>query len=428
MDIPLQFHEFYHLNHTEKCPKYTEILHKADSIVPNEIHALYTDLETLQGASNIRLRRLEEEVKILTEWCDKKDRVKTESELDFLSNVTTSKRSRTGGNEEARTSKKQKIEEPSKASSSRMRNKGKVTGEANDSDAYTTTKPRLTYDASNKFWGYVEPYCSDVTPEDIKTLEDSLTSKADITEYFKIPPLGKYYSEVWAKEDFVEEQQQVNKFDKKRSSQPGSVNTVESKFTNIDVNNMQVDSDEYCTYGTFTQRLVSALVDENIMAPVTETELHDVIVDSVPKTDVKSSSKKIVGTATTKSLEAAIREELFALGLIESSAEDDAEFDAEDEILTELRKCQSELKVLRSHNKHAINKLIARARFAMKKQEVRQKAKVLDAEVLDIFRRFTSSKARKKGFPRKDRELAWKSIREREALWKLADSKDTTEK
>lgn len=303
-----------------------------------------------------------------------------------------------------------------------------MTGEANDSDAYTTTKPRLTYDASNKFWGYVEPYCSDVTPEDIKTLEDSLTSKADITEYFKIPPLGKYYSEVWAKEDFVEEQQQVNKFDKKRSSQPGSVNTVESKFTNIDVNNMQVDSDEYCTYGTFTQRLVSALVDENIMAPVTETELHDVIVDSVPKTDVKSSSKKIVGTATTKSLEAAIREELFALGLIESSAEDDAEFDAEDEILTELRKCQSELKVLRSHNKHAINKLIARARFAMKKQEVRQKAKVLDAEVLDIFRRFTSSKARKKGFPRKDRELAWKSIREREALWKLADSKDTTEK
>ena len=96
MDIPLQFHEFQHLNHVERCPKYTETLQKLDPIQPNDLDALYTDLENLQGASNIRLRRLEDEIKILTEWCDKKDRLKTEVDLEFLSNVSINKRSRTG--------------------------------------------------------------------------------------------------------------------------------------------------------------------------------------------------------------------------------------------------------------------------------------------------------------------------------------------
>ena len=96
MDIPLQFHEFHHLNHDERCPKYTEILQKPDTISVNDLHALYTDLETLQGASNIRLRRLQGEVKILTEWCDKKDRGKGEPDMEFISNVSNNKRGRTG--------------------------------------------------------------------------------------------------------------------------------------------------------------------------------------------------------------------------------------------------------------------------------------------------------------------------------------------
>lgn len=90
MDIPLQFHEFRHLNHTERCPKYTELLQKSDNAHLPDLDALYTDLETLQGASNIRLRQLEDEMKILTEWCDKKDRNKTDVELDFLSTVSSS--------------------------------------------------------------------------------------------------------------------------------------------------------------------------------------------------------------------------------------------------------------------------------------------------------------------------------------------------
>lgn len=92
-DIPLQFNEFQHLNHVEKCTKYTEILQKLDVIQVNDLDALYTDLEILQGASNKRLRRLEDEIKILTEWCDKKERSKND---DIDLSTPTSKRSRTG--------------------------------------------------------------------------------------------------------------------------------------------------------------------------------------------------------------------------------------------------------------------------------------------------------------------------------------------
>lgn len=95
MDIPLQFHEFSHLDHVTKCSKYSEIIKKNDVILP-DLDALLTDLETLQGASNIRLRRLQDEMKILNEWCDKKDRGKADIDLEFINNVTSGKRARQG--------------------------------------------------------------------------------------------------------------------------------------------------------------------------------------------------------------------------------------------------------------------------------------------------------------------------------------------
>ena len=184
---------------------------------------------------------------------------------------------------------------------------------------------------------------------------------------------------------------------------------------------MNTDTDEHCLYGSFTQRLVSALVDENIMAPMTGNDLQDIVKIN---SNVVKEQKVNVKKSSTRSMEIAIKDELFALGLIDSVADEENELDADDEILSELRKCQSELKALRSHNKHTINKLITRAKAETKKQEVRQKARVLDSEVVDIFRRFSALKMKKKGFSRKDRELAWKTIRERESIWKMVENEN----
>ena len=166
------------------------------------------------------------------------------------------------------------------------------------------------------------------------------------------------------------------------------------------------------------------------MAPMTGNEMQDVnITDHQQVTSSKvDSSKSSKSSSFYKSLESVVKEQLFSLGLIDSSQEDDLEYDADDEIFLELQKCQSELKALVTQNKNSVTKLVEHAKAAMKKQEVKQKAKVIDAELVDIFRRFSSSKVKKKGLTRKDREVAWKTLREREAIWKLVDSSDVEKK
>ena len=448
LDIPLQYHEFKHLNVDERCLKYAELLQRSthDGIQPSDLDDLYTDLETLQGASNIRLRQLENEVKILTEWCDKRDkRGDVERELDFLSNVSPpapppvpNEKTRPATKDEKPPVKKQKLEKEEKAAPSKFRSKGKVVENKPEPDVYVS-KPKLAYDTPNKFWSYVEPYCTDITNDDVKTLEESLSSKADASEYLKVPPLGKHYSLIWAKEDLLEEQQGGSKTDKKRTTPLSSSNldNVDSALLNIDTSSVALDTDENCPYGTFTQRLISALVDENIMAPMEEGDFGDGMKIEEDNGHMQGAAieqarnaqgKKVPVVSNAKALENAIKEELFALNLIESTSDDEAEFDADDEILNELRRCQSELKAIRSHNKHSVNRLIMRAKREMKKQSLRQKAKILDSEVMDIYRRVNSSKLKKKGLTRKDREAAWKAIRDRDSIWKMIDNSDNSEK
>ena len=40
--------------------------------------------------------------------------------------------------------------------------------------------------AVNKFWASVEPYCADITTEDLKFLEELLRSHEDDSDYFKV--------------------------------------------------------------------------------------------------------------------------------------------------------------------------------------------------------------------------------------------------
>jgi len=57
----------------------------------------------------------------------------------------------------------------------------------------------------SRFWAMVEPYCADITPDDVRYLEDQIKACEDIGEYMKIPSLGRHYSEKWAEEDLASE-------------------------------------------------------------------------------------------------------------------------------------------------------------------------------------------------------------------------------
>lgn len=58
----------------------------------------------------------------------------------------------------------------------------------------------------DRFWQAMEAYCRPITDEDIKYLEEQLRKHDDEdATYFKIPPLGRHFREVWAEEDLLEE-------------------------------------------------------------------------------------------------------------------------------------------------------------------------------------------------------------------------------
>lgn len=63
-------------------------------------------------------------------------------------------------------------------------------------------------DAPDRFWASVDPYCADITQDDIKALDDLIRTSDDDSDLYKIPPLGKHYSLRWATEDLLDEQKE----------------------------------------------------------------------------------------------------------------------------------------------------------------------------------------------------------------------------
>ena len=330
-DLPLQFHDFKHLDHTKRCPKYSAILSRpvTATVQPSELDDIFTDLETLLGAANIRHRQLESELKILGEWADKKDR-KPGFELELLTNVSSGKKSGKSSIDE-RPSKKQRIDE---AKSGKVKGKisNKVPKAEPDPEVYVS-KPKPSADVPNKFWAAVEPYCADITSDDLKVLEDICNSVSEESEFFKVPSLGKHYTQVWAQEDLNEEQWEGSKTEKRRGTLTSNQENIdiEKKAKHVDANNLN-NEDETCPFGALTQRLISALVDENILAPMDENDISDSAKSSGNDGAAIAVANpiKVFTIPHAKALENAIKDELVNLGLIEShSDEEDVDFDDE---------------------------------------------------------------------------------------------------
>nr|XP_002738778.1 PREDICTED: transcriptional adapter 3-like [Saccoglossus kowalevskii] len=122
----------------------------------------------------------------------------------------------------------------------------------------------------------------------------------------------------------------------------------------------------------------------------------------------------------TRALEARIREELLYQGLLDT--DDQFGEDTDDEVLAELKKRQAELKALGAYNRSQKQKLYRLAKEEMKKQELRQKSRSIDNDVVEAYRRIQAARQKKRSPTKKERETALRALREREAVLKLLDS------
>uniref|UniRef100_A0A8C4FE25 Transcriptional adapter 3 n=1 Tax=Dicentrarchus labrax TaxID=13489 RepID=A0A8C4FE25_DICLA len=424
---PLKYYDFKPVEHVKVCPRYTAVLGRSedDGIGIEELDTLQLELETLLSSASRRLRALEEQRQILTDWQDKKGD-KRFLKLGKDPDPAASSRHKP---------KKQKLDGkgghgpgpgPGRPKSKNLQPKVQEYEFTDDPQDIPRTPKN---DAPNSVIPHYShtPYCADITNEEIRLLEELLKPPEDEAEYFKTPVLGKHYSQRWAQEDLLEEQREgARANDKKKNLMGGPLSELDAKDVDslLKKSESQHESPEDgCPFGPLTQRLLQALVEENIISPMEDSPIPD--ISGKDANDGAGTSPRSQGKAFsvphTRSLEARIKEELVAQGLLDSEERPGPGGDSEDEVLAELQKRQAELKALSAHNRARKQELLRLAKEEMRKQELRQRVRVSDNEVMEGFRRIMAARQKKRTPTKKEKDQAWKALKERESILKLLD-------
>lgn len=440
-DCPLQFPDLKPVDHTKACPLYAAVLSRSadEGIGGDEIDGLQAELETLLASAGKRLKLLEKEITTLNSWQDKKDKKptsgkvennttknKNENSKSFTTpeTPTTGKRGKGGSSTEDKPNKKFK-DSNGKATHSggpgRPKNKN---SQAKLPDYDFVESPDIARnqknDIVNRFWASVDPYCAEISNEDLKVLEEVLSSMKDDADFFKIPPLGKHYSERWAQEDILEEQKEGSKISDKRRNASGSNSANSNEGSNL-LKKAESCSNDDSPFGPLTQRLVTALLEENMMPPIDDTMTADISVkdlDDPPSISTKTLAKQL-NIGNPLQLEKRIKRELEEQGILDF--DDRIEDNPDDEILTELRRKQDELKSINHQNMLMTKRLIKLAREEMECQKLKKKLAALDAELLEAYRKVQSARQKKRQPSKKEKDAVWKILHEREAIMKQLD-------
>lgn len=439
-DCPLQFPDLTTVDHTKECPKYTQILardHNAH-ISLEELDQVQADIEILLASVGKRLKLLGIENQVLSSLADKKEGKKNSngkgSETSSQSSTPSKRKGVPNSDEkdkEKQSSKKFKDGDgkASRPSTPTPRTKGKNSqskGQPDDvsapGDASTETPKVQKNDAVNRFWTSVEPFCAPITADDLRVIEELLKSYAEETEYMKIPPLGIHYTQRWAEDDMMEEQSDGAKIsDKKRSSEPVN-GTTNSDASSLLRKVEQKDSDYYMDdspFGPLTQRLVSALIEDNLMTPIDDCMADTAECGEVPAVSPRAIAKQFnIGNPAT--LERRIRKELEEQGILEK--EEEEEDDPNDEVLAELRKKQQELRAISQQNINILKSLYRQGQEDMERQEMKKKLQAADSEVMDAYRKIQSARLKKKSPTKKEKETIIKVLKERDTIMKSLES------
>lgn len=384
-ECPLQFPDVSPLDYAQECPRYAAVAQGDTSLVLEDLEPLQLELETLLVSVCERRRRLAHETQLLASWQEKK--------LPLVPQSTPGKRSRLS---------------PDGKPTKKFRDGGKVftggrpprkqVGSSSSTLATGSTQdegpPTARNDAPNRFWASLEPYCAPVTGEDIRALEELIRSREDDGEYQRVPVLGRHYAQRWAQEDLLEEQTQGARASP-RSPHRGEEKAVRGAAATAK------DTLEPCGLGSLTQRLVSCLMEENLACSLDEADV--------------GGPQPLVPAPGLAQLERRVRRELKEQGLL--SDEDPPD----DQVLAELRRCQAELRGLSARNGAQLSSLLRRARESLSQQELSRKLRAADSELLEAWRRLAATRQRKKSPSKKDRELAAKALKERQALARHGD-------
>lgn len=125
--------------------------------------------------------------------------------------------------------------------------------------------------------------------------------------------------------------------------------------------------------GPLTQRLVSALMDENTMPDGTDSGSENT------SSDVTNRSSFVPSMRNGILIERRVRKELIEQGILDGM--DDVVKEEDDEILSEIKRVRAELSAISDYNSNELKKLYGVAKEEMKRLEVKRKLDTVDQEV-----------------------------------------------
>uniref|UniRef100_A0A6V7LBC9 Transcriptional adapter 3 n=1 Tax=Bracon brevicornis TaxID=1563983 RepID=A0A6V7LBC9_9HYME len=390
-------------DNSKLLPRYTAILQRnqEEGVGMEDLDTLQLELETLLSSTVVRSRMLQEEISCLSSAEERRD--KRSKSGKGLSPFDRKQREDKLRNKDLNIktqsplpAKLLKAKSTSGSANQIVPNPHEIVRiEGSKSDIPKLLLPKN--DTTNKFWASVDPYCADIMPDDIKLLEELIATHSDIGEFKKVPPLGRHYSYVWAQNDLLQEEEAANPTRDKKKSR-SEVSAMLAK-TEKKTNGMA---------GPLTQRLVSALLEENVYVANNNAD-NKLFRDQSDPPVLRDLSIQ-----NSMNLELRMHKELVEQGILEPDMNRKNQED--DEILAEIKRCQQELMALSSHNVAQLTRLLKLAQEESKRQALKRKISIADNEVVENYKKLILAKQRKVPLTKKEQERAWSCLREREAL------------
>lgn len=280
-----------------------------------------------------------------------------------------------------------------------------------DSSDISIHNPKKLYhrnDTPNKFWLSIEPYTVPISQEDIRLL-DGLLEEFSGTLAPQIPELGPHYTQQWGIEDIKEEQDSGNSQLKKKKIANGQQNGADAMMRVLRNSKRMGDG----ITGPFTQRLVSALIEENVIgdghstatATTASTENSNSSLENIPNNMVhtRSAANQLKNGIA---IERQVRKELIEQGMLEAkdAATGGERQDDVDEVLMEIQRVRSDLMAIAESNTNQLSTLKNVALDEIKRLEVKRKLDDVDHEIIEQHKRVQLAKQKGRTLLKSERD------------------------
>ncbi|CAO1437389.1 unnamed protein product [Diamesa serratosioi] len=290
------------------------------------------------------------------------------------------------------------------------------TDDSSDVPSSKDHPPKQNYprnDTPNKFWLSVEPYSMPITQEDLRLLDDL------IDEYSgpllpPIPDLGAHYAAQWGIEDIKEEQDTSNPIIKGKGRSATTNGQQNGGMMRVLRNSKKLMGEGIT--GPLTQRLVSALMEENLISDsatttttTTSTENSNSSLENIPNnhTNMIQTRSAVNLLRNGISIERRVRKELIEQGILDAKDIDPPSVvkqEDEDEVLSEIKRVRSELVAIADFNTSELHKLQGAAKEEMKRLEIKRKLDDVDQEVIEQHKRILLAKQKGRQLTKQERE------------------------